>query len=116
MTPFSFPEASHAIALQWPWFWPLVGVLFGAVFGSFLNCARWRIPRGISLRHPPSMCPSCKTTLGVPDLVPVLSYVALRGKCRHCGSIIGSSSLWIEIACSAAFGLCVWALQACLLA
>lgn len=115
MPPFSFPEASHAIALQWSWFWPVVGGLFGAVFGSFLNCARWRIPQGISLRHPPSMCPSCKTTLGIPDLVPILSYLALRGKCRHCGSTIGSASLWVEVATTALFVILTALLQALIL-
>ncbi len=96
--PFPVAEAVTAIARHWPWFWPLAGGALGAVFGSFLNCARWRVPRNISLRYPPSMCPSCKTRLGIPDLVPVASYLALRGRCRHCGVAIGASSLWVEVA------------------
>lgn len=95
-------EGAAAIAAAWPWFWPLVGGMLGAVLGSFLNCVRYRVPRGISLRHPPSHCPSCKTVLGVPDLVPVLSFLVLRGRCRHCGITIGSTSLWVEIVCAAA--------------
>ncbi len=113
--PFPVAEAVTAIARHWPWFWPVAGGALGAVFGSFLNCARWRVPRGISLRHPPSMCPSCKTRLGVPDLVPIASYLALRGRCRHCGTGIGSSSLWLEVACTLAAALLVAGLQARLL-
>ncbi len=93
-----YPAAAKAIALHWPWFWPLWGGVMGAVLGSFLNCARYRVPRGISLRRPPSHCPACKTVLGVPDLVPVLSYLALRGRCRHCRAPIGRTSLWLEVA------------------
>lgn len=86
------------IAHHWPWFWPVVVGVLGAVFGSFANCALYRVPRKISLRLPPSHCPSCKTVLGVPDLIPVFSWLALRGKCRHCGASIPTRSLWVEIA------------------
>lgn len=107
-----FLPAAKAIAQQWPWFWPAVGGVFGAVFGSFLNCARWRVPRGISLRNPPSMCPSCKTQLGIPDLVPILSFLALRGRCRHCGTRIGSASLWVEVATTVlGAGMVAWLLH-----
>ncbi len=95
-----YTSGAAAIAAAWPWFWPLVGGMFGAVLGSFLNCARYRVPRGLSLRHPPSHCPSCQTVLGVPDLVPILSFLALRGRCRHCGVTIGTASLWLEVACA----------------
>lgn len=101
-----YGQAAAAIAAAWPWFWPLVGAVLGAVVGSFLNCARYRVPRGLSLRHPPSHCPSCQTVLGVPDLVPILSYLALRGRCRHCGASIGVASMWLEVAC-ALVGACL---------
>lgn len=106
-----YTDGAAAIAAAWPWFWPLVGAVFGAVMGSFLNCARYRLPHGLSLRQPPSHCPSCKTVLRVPDLVPVLSYLALRGRCRHCGVHIGSASLWLEVACAALGAGLVLALQ-----
>lgn len=106
-----YVTGAAAIAAAWPWFWPLVGGMLGAVFGSFLNCARYRVPRGLSLRHPPSHCPSCKTVLGVPDLVPILSFLALSGRCRHCGVRIGSTSLWIEIICAILAATCVVVLQ-----
>lgn len=113
--PFPVAEAVITIARHWPWFWPVVGGVLGAVVGSFLNCARWRVPRKISLRHPPSMCPSCKTRLGVPDLIPILSYLALRGRCRHCGAGIGSTSLWLEVTCTLAAAALVAVMQSCLL-
>lgn len=110
--PGLYLEAVTAIATTWPWFWPLVGAMLGAVLGSFLNCARYRVPRGLSLRHPPSHCPSCRTVLGVPDLVPILSYLALRGRCRHCGGTIGPASLWVEVVCALLAAALVVVLQA----
>lgn len=89
------------IAHHWPWFWPVVIAVLGAVFGSFANCALHRVPRGMSLRLPPSHCPSCQTVLGVPDLVPIFSWLALRGKCRHCKAAIPARSLWVEVAFAA---------------
>lgn len=103
-----FAQAAAAIAHQWPWFWPLVGGVFGAVFGSFLTCARYRIPRGLSLRHPPSTCDSCHRVLQVPDLVPIVSYLILRGRCRFCGASIGWHNTLIEVACTALGAAMVW--------
>lgn len=63
----------------------LYGAL-GAVLGSFIGCAIYRLPRGISLSKPSrSFCPGCNRILTAPDLVPVLSYLALRGRARCCG-------------------------------
>lgn len=64
----------------------LLGVVFliGAAIGSFLNVVIFRLPRGQSLVHPRSRCLSCGADLGIPDLVPVLSYIGLLGRCRHC--------------------------------
>lgn len=104
----AFALAAAALAHHWPWFWPLVGAVFGAVFGSFLTCARYRLPRGLSLRHPPSACDSCGHVLGIPDLVPVFSYLALRGRCRFCSASIGWRNTAIEIACSALGAALVW--------
>lgn len=56
----------------------------GAAIGSFLNVVIFRLPRGESLVHPRSRCLSCGADLGVVDLVPVLSYIGLLGRCRHC--------------------------------
>lgn len=58
--------------------------ILGLVIGSFLNVCIWRLPRGESIIYPPSHCPSCGHALHWRDLVPVFSYLALRGRCRYC--------------------------------
>ncbi len=65
-----------------------VAAVLGAALGSFLNCAAWRIAHEEPFWKGRSRCPACGHTLGVPDLVPVLSWLLLRGKCRHCGERI----------------------------
>lgn len=62
--------------------------LFGLVFGSFYNVVGLRVPQKESIVHPPSHCPKCQRRLTTLDLVPVLSYVFLGGKCRGCGNKI----------------------------
>lgn len=58
----------------------------GAVLGSFIGCAIYRLPRGISLHHPSrSFCPGCGRTLTTRDLVPIFSYLFLRGRAGCCG-------------------------------
>jgi leader peptidase (prepilin peptidase) / N-methyltransferase len=59
--------------------------LLGLVTGSFLNVCIYRLPRKESLVWPGSHCPSCGRRLTAPELVPVLSYLILKGKCRTCG-------------------------------
>ena len=61
----------------------LAGIL-GAVIGSFLNVVAYRLPRGESLAHPPSHCPKCGQPVKPYDNIPVLSWLLLRGRCRHC--------------------------------
>ncbi|MGI6497792.1 MAG: prepilin peptidase [Oscillospiraceae bacterium] len=71
-----------------------IGVLYGLVFcfgcvvGSFLNVVIYRVPKGGSVARGRSVCPQCHTTLGWYDLVPILSFLWLRGKCRTCGAPI----------------------------
>lgn len=57
---------------------------FGAIIGSFLNVCIFRIPKGESIAYPPSHCGSCNHKLNVLDLIPILSYIFLRGRCRYC--------------------------------
>jgi leader peptidase (prepilin peptidase)/N-methyltransferase len=52
--------------------------------GSFLNVCIYRIPKEESIANPPSHCGSCGTTLKAIDLIPVFSYLSLRGRCRYC--------------------------------
>ncbi len=72
--------------------------IFGVVIGSFLNVCAYRIPRGISVAQGRSMCPQCEHTLGGRDLVPVFSYLFLRGKCRYCGERISPRYACVELA------------------
>lgn len=59
-------------------------VVFGLVWGSFLNVVIYRLPREMSLLHPPSSCPKCGRRIKWYDNIPVLSYLFLGGKCRFC--------------------------------
>jgi leader peptidase (prepilin peptidase)/N-methyltransferase len=76
------------------------GVL-GLVVGSFLNVVVWRVPRRESVVSPPSHCPQCDTPLGWRDNVPVLSWVARRGRCRHCAVPIPVRYPVVELATAA---------------
>jgi len=58
--------------------------LFGAAVGSFLNVCIHRLPRALSLVRPRSMCPGCGSLIAFYDNIPILSYLFLLGKCRHC--------------------------------
>jgi prepilin signal peptidase PulO-like enzyme (type II secretory pathway) len=58
--------------------------VFGLIIGSFLNAVLWRMKVGKSVLRGRSMCPRCKKTLGARDLIPLLSYLWLRGRCRYC--------------------------------
>lgn len=59
--------------------------VFGLVFGSFFNVVIYRLPRGLNLSRPPSACPGCGARIRPVDNIPLLSYLALRGRCRRCG-------------------------------
>ncbi|HET6378988.1 MAG TPA: prepilin peptidase [Methylocella sp.] len=87
----------------------IAGLLTGLILGSFTTMLSYRLPRGLSIIWPGSHCPSCKTRLRPIDLLPVLSWVLQRGRCRHCGAPIGWRYLLIEIAVTlaviAAFGV-----------
>ncbi|MFB4162924.1 A24 family peptidase [Alteribacillus sp. JSM 102045] len=66
-------------------FWWLYIFIVGLVLGSFFNVVGRRLPKGESIIQPRSHCESCRQTLKAVDLVPVLSFVILKGKCRMCG-------------------------------
>jgi leader peptidase (prepilin peptidase)/N-methyltransferase len=66
----------------------IVIALAGLAVGSFLNVCIDRLPAGQSLLTPRSRCDTCRTPLATRDLIPVLSYVILRGKCRRCSTPI----------------------------
>lgn len=67
-----------------------VAFVFGTCMGSFLNCVSWRIVRGESFIKGRSRCTSCGHELGFWDLIPVISWLALGGKCRYCGAKVSA--------------------------
>jgi leader peptidase (prepilin peptidase)/N-methyltransferase len=69
----------------------------GAVVGSFLNVCIWRLPRGESVLEPPSHCPNCDTRLRPLDLIPIVSQVVLRSRCRYCGNKISWRYCGMEV-------------------
>jgi leader peptidase (prepilin peptidase)/N-methyltransferase len=79
--------------------------ILGLVVGSFLNVCIDRLPQNKSVAYPPSHCESCQHKLGVKDLIPVFSYVRLRGRCRYCQASIPRKLLWVELATAVIFGL-----------
>jgi leader peptidase (prepilin peptidase) / N-methyltransferase len=70
--------------------------VIGAIFGSFFNVVAYRLPRRESLSRPRSRCPQCETPIKPYDNVPVLSWLALRGKCRACGTRISARYPLVE--------------------
>lgn len=81
----------------------LVTGLFGLVMGSFLNCLAWRITHGESVLRGRSHCTSCGHVLGVRDLVPVLSWLSTRGRCRYCGERVSARYPATELLCAAVY-------------
>lgn len=75
----------------------VLALLLGLIIGSFLNVVIHRLPRGESLAHPPSHCPGCDAPVKPYDNVPVLSWVLLRGRCRHCGEPISRRYPLVEL-------------------
>lgn len=79
--------------------------VFGAVIGSFLNAVIWRLRTKESFVRGRSYCPHCRHTLSPADLVPVLSYLFLRGRCRYCRVSISIQYAAVEIAVGLLFAL-----------
>jgi leader peptidase (prepilin peptidase)/N-methyltransferase len=84
-------------------------LLPGLAIGSFLNVVAARLPERRSLVHPRSACPHCGTQIAWHDNVPVLGYVALRGRCRSCGTSISPIYPAVELATAALLAGCVLA-------
>lgn len=96
----------HAIFLVYPL--PLLAALLGAVVGSFLNVVAYRLPLDRSVVHPGSACPGCDTRLGALELVPVLSYCALLGRCQHCRMRISPRYALVELATALLAAALAW--------
>ena len=87
----------------------VLAALGGLIIGSFLNVVAYRLPRGESLAHPPSHCPSCDAPIKPYDNVPVLSWLLLRGRCRACGAPISPRYPLVEALTGALYALVMWA-------
>ncbi|MFA4998895.1 MAG: prepilin peptidase, partial [Candidatus Paceibacterota bacterium] len=77
--------------------------LFGLIIGSFLNCVIYRLEEGKSFLKGRSFCPDCGHVLGFIDLVPVFSFIFLKGKCRYCGKRISWQYPLVELATGVIF-------------
>ena len=80
-----------------------IAVLFGLTFGSFLTVVVHRTPRREAIGRGRSRCPSCGATLTWRDNIPLVSYLVLRGRCRHCGARISVRYPLIELGTAALF-------------
>ena len=84
------------LAEAMPLFFPILITVLGGVVGSLMNCLLFRIPHKKPIRRPASYCPTCQTTLKTIDLIPILSWVMLKGRCRYCTAKIGRQSVLLE--------------------
>ena len=75
----------------------IVSFIMSITFGSFFNVCIYRIPNKKSVVNPPSHCYNCNTRLKPLDLVPILSWTLLRGKCRYCGQKISPRYALVEL-------------------
>ncbi|RDY26651.1 prepilin peptidase [Romboutsia weinsteinii] len=71
--------------------------IIGTIFGSFFNVCIFRIPNNQSISNPPSHCYNCNNRLKPLDLVPILSWVFLKGRCRYCGEKISPRYALVEL-------------------
>lgn len=69
----------------------------GTMFGSFFTLAIYRIPLGKDITHERSFCPNCNHRLEFIDLIPIISYLSLKGKCRYCSQKIRLRYLFLEV-------------------
>jgi len=86
----------------------IVFTLLGMAVASFLNVCIDRLPAGKSLVYPPSHCSACQHRLSAKDLIPVFSYLWLRGRCGYCQAPIPRRLLWVEIGTGLLFGYLYW--------
>lgn len=77
--------------------------IIGTLFGSFFTLAVYRIPRNEDIIYTHSYCPNCNHKLGFLELIPIISYIGLRGKCAHCGQKIRVRYLILEVLSGLAF-------------
>jgi len=101
MNPFP-PEVSSVLSLFF--------FLSGLCIGSFLNVCIWRIPREESIVWPGSHCPACNHAIAAWDNIPLLSWLILKGRCRHCQAPISPRYFLVELLTGTLFTL-IWLLH-----
>lgn len=80
-----------------PIFWSVVFFVLGAIIGSFLNVCIYRLPREKSIVTPGSSCTLCGTPISFYDNIPIVSFLILRGRCRHCKAVISGRYVVVEL-------------------
>jgi len=103
----NLPAIENATALQLPIACALMAVL-GAMIGSFLNVVIHRLPLEQSIVFPNSNCPKCRKPIKPYDNIPILSFLALRGRCRSCGARISPRYPAVEALTAALFAAVTW--------
>ncbi|MDD3218412.1 MAG: prepilin peptidase [Lachnospiraceae bacterium] len=85
----------------------VISGILGAVMGSFINCMAWRIAHKESVLHGRSHCAVCNHPLNALDLIPVFSYLFLKGRCRYCKEKISPRYMLTELFMALSFVLIV---------
>jgi leader peptidase (prepilin peptidase)/N-methyltransferase len=85
-----------------------LAALAGLLLGSFANVVIWRVPRGESIVSPPSSCPQCGSRIRWWQNVPIVSFLALRGRCASCRAPISWRYPAVELAMAMLFALTAW--------
>jgi leader peptidase (prepilin peptidase)/N-methyltransferase len=89
----------------------IIFAILGLAVGSFLNVCIDRLPSNKSIVFPPSHCEGCQHVLSAKDLIPVFSYLRLRGRCRYCQASVPRRLFWVELATAVIFALLYWHFQ-----
>ena len=82
--------------------------IFGLSIGSFINVITYRLPLKLSILHPRSFCPKCKTSISVINNIPLISWLKLRGKCSQCNKRIPFKYFLIELSFAILFVTCTY--------
>lgn len=86
----------------------ILAFLFGAVFGSYIDCVAWRLVHHERVARGRSHCDVCGHVLGAGDLIPIISYLRSGGRCRYCGVRFSAESTWVELALGLGFAAIVY--------